>query len=224
MSWLHRILGSPLVNYRPDSFTLTSASKYSTLRQWLSDLAKSNRPVVLLCHFQSTFSEVQRMLDQFEFDFEIVAKSVTRPVLMRQFEDPTRRPLLTMASMLQACELAPVRHSSQDSLNIAIIVLERFPNPVRDQAIEQFARSLGCPVQLGYLLSFDDPLIRKLLGPNFIELMQQLGLGENDLVSSVMSSRALSRAIRRRVKRVVNEISAESPLEWLDVNNAMKRN
>jgi hypothetical protein len=223
MSWLQRILGSSRVNYRSDSFTLTTRGKYSRLRQWLNDLVERDRPIVLLCHFESTFLEIQTVLDQFEIDFDILARSLTRTVLMQQFEHGLRKPVLTMASMLQVDELAPSRSSALESLNLAVIVLERYPNPVRDELIESFARSLGCPVQLGYLLSFEDPLIRELLGQNFIDLMQQLGLGENDLVSSAMSSRALSRAIKRRSKNVVDETVAQSPLEWLAANRTSNR-
>ena len=223
MSWLQRLLASSRVTYRPDSFTLTSRGKYSRLRQWLNDLAESNRPVVLLCHFESTFLEIQDTLDQFEIDFDILAKSLTRTVLMQQFEQRPLKPALTLASMLQIDDLAPNRSSGIASMKLAMIVLERYPNPVRDELIERFARSLGCPVQLGYLLSFDDPLLRELLGQNFIDLMQQLGLGENDLVSSAMSSRALSRAIRRRIRNIVDETAAKSPLEWLAANRDLKR-
>lgn len=223
MSWLQRLLGSSRVTYRPDSFTLTSRGKYSRLRQWLSDLAETNRPVILLCHFESTFLEVQDSLDRFEIDFDILARSVTRALLTEQFEKETGKPALTMASMLQIDDLAPNQSSGLAYMKLAIIVLERYPNPARDQLIERFARSLGCPVQLGYLLSFEDPLLRALLGQDFIDLMQQLGLGEHDLVSSAMSSRALSRAIRRRIKGVVDEAAAKSPLEWLAENRPARR-
>lgn len=222
MLWLNRLLASPRVNSRPDSFTLTTASKYSTLIHWLRHFARNKQPVVMLCHFPSTFSEVQNVLDQNEQDFEILAETVTRTVLMRRFEGPTLTPQLTMASMLQIGELVPMPRSVGNSLNVALVVLERFPNPARDQEIEAFARNLGCRVQLGYLLSFEDPLLQELLGKPFIELMQQLGLRENDLVSSAMSSRAVSRAIRRRIQNVGKEVPADSPLEWLRANSASR--
>jgi hypothetical protein len=218
MSLLKRMLGSPRVDYRPDSFTLSSAGKYLTLCQWLRDLQQRQRPVVMLCHFESTFLEVQHELEHQAIDYEILAQAVTRPLLMREMERAAPRPLLTISSMLQSGPSAAsgVREGRLGS--IAMIALERYPRPARDEHVEDFARSLGCPVQLGYLLSFEDPLLRHLLGRDFIELMEQLGLRGNNLVTSAMSSRAVSRAIRRRSRGIVNEVSARSPQEWLAAN------
>ncbi len=203
----------------PDAFTLTVSRKYRTMCQWVVDLTRRGHRVIVLCHFQSTFLEIQTVLDEAGLEHEVLATRVSEEHLLRQLRASPPELMLTMAPMLESA--GPVVSDPRNSgPPLAIIVTERHPWPIHDRRLEQFSRNLNTDVALGYLLSFEDPVIRHFLGKNFIELMQQLGLRDHDLISSAMTHKALRRALRRATANVTDEIAAESPSRWLELNMA----
>ncbi len=204
--------------FHPDAYTLTCAGKLRTLREWVGDLLENGRAVLIICHFQSSFLEIQAALDEAGLEYEVLANRVHEDQLVAlvRRHDSTRV-MLTMAPMLEPSAL-PRSDPRRPIPSLAMIITERHPLPAPDRCLEQFARNLNTDVALGYLLSFDDPVVRHYLGPRFIELMQQLGMGSNDLISSAMTRRALDRAIRRNAISVTDELPADSPSHWLERN------
>lgn len=222
MSLFSRLLSAPRPQFRrfPDTFTLTETRKLTTLGSWVRDQS-AVQSVIVLTHFQSTFLSVQESLQETEIDFDILAE----PHDQFQFDarlasqDSGTRVYLTMSQMLQSrVNEQTVPPKPDPSRKLAVMVAERYPLAERDTALEDYFKQLPIYTSMGYLISFEDPILKFLLGQKFIDLMKQMGLGENDLVSSLITNRGLARKLRMATQSIENEIAAESPQEWIELN------
>ncbi|MGI9519206.1 MAG: hypothetical protein ACR2NP_19295 [Pirellulaceae bacterium] len=216
MSLFQRLFGKRGFHRFADSFTRTREAKFANLQRWVQTQSEQGRHVLVLAHFESTFLEAQAAIQQSGFDFEILARPQSQQQLVRTLYGSPAGITITMSQMLAPSEEPEYREAVD--LHIAMMITERYPLVERDVRLEDFARSLAARVNMGYLMSFEDPVIRRLLGDRFIFLMEQLGLGENDLVQSAMTERALQQRIRRATQSVVDEQEAGSPEQWLEVN------
>jgi hypothetical protein len=100
------------------------------------------------------------------------------------------------------------------------MVLERHPNLMEDRRIDQFARIWPFSVRLGYLLSLQDPVIEYCIHPNIIEVLKQLGLRDQQLVTSGIITRRLEKVLQRvnlppRSSSSGRSITEDSAEEWL---------
>ena len=87
------------------------------------------------------------------------------------------------------------RHSDQ---MVALMVLERHGDIRRDDSIESFCRSAPMPIELGYFLSLDDPLVKEVVSPTSRLVLEQMGLEEHELITSNLITRRLDKSLRRR--------------------------
>ena len=208
-----------------DSFAMTKAKKLETLCQWCGQQAQRGETVLVLAHFPSSFMENQDALMKSGLDFEIFAERMNPQMLTQWLNETDRRGqiFLSIAQMLEPTEASdPLSRSSTQTSGepkkLSVIVTERYPLVSHDERLETFFRSLQAKTSMGYLIAFDDPLVVGLLGQRFVDLMEQLGFNENELISSAMTYRGLARKIRKATASVTDEKSAESPEEWIALN------
>ena len=222
MSLLKRLLGRPRFRKHADTFTASRAVVHQQLGRWIELCLAKQQHVLLLTHFESTFADTVGSLEQAEIDFEIISEPTLADQLTAQMRIAPPGVWLTMPDVL---DYSP-RHGQTEfiDLNLAIIVLERHPMVVHDEKVERFAREMGGRVEMGYFLSLEDPVIRAVINRRTIELLKQLGLGQNDLVSSHMTSRALEKMLRRVTDQVQEESPAHSPEEWFELNLSSSAN
>lgn len=226
MPLFQRWFGKQKFRRLADSFTLTDSNKQATLCQWIRQQADAGDTVIVLCHFQSSFLQNQQAIQAAEIDFEILADPVDELNLANRIRTEFRgKVVLTMAAMLNQSpdttrlnnDLA-YREKNDNQPSVAVIVTERYPITSQDDMIESFFHQTQLPVAIGYVISFEDPMLRHLLGERFIALLKQLGLGSNDLISSTMTNKELSRQLVQATRSVENETVATSPEEWIELN------
>lgn len=216
MSLFQRLFGKYQFHRFPDSFTRTREAKFKSLQRWVRTQADQGRHVLVLAHFESTFLESQEAIQRAGIDYEILARPQSQQQLVRTLAESPANVTITMSQMLAPSEEPEYRESVD--LHVAMMITERYPLVDRDIRLEDFARSLAARVDMGYLMSFEDPIIRSLLGEKLIFLMEQLGLGDHHLIQSAMTERALQHKIRHATRSVVAEQEAGSPQEWLELN------
>ncbi|MDG2012679.1 MAG: hypothetical protein P8J33_04190 [Pirellulaceae bacterium] len=204
---------------------MTKATKLATLCQWTQQQSARGETVIILSHFPSSFLENQDALQDAGIDFEIIAERMDEPSFAQWLESSSGRGevLLTMAQMLALSPGDFTPASSQPNLPssdklLSVIVTERYPIVINDQHLEAFFRRVDRVVSMGYLISFDDPLVKGLLGERFVNLMEQLGFSDNELISSAMTYRGLARKLQKSTASVTQEQTAESPEEWIELN------
>lgn len=208
------------VSSLPDTFTLTREGKLETLRKWLGELTQADELVMLVAHFPATFSAVQQFLEQTGIDYAVVAESPAAEVLQRFYATSPKAVLLTLSSILP--KVAPERTGWQVQgvtlPRVTMIVLEASPILSEDERVNDYAADLRVKVRIGRLLSFEDPVLQATLGASYARIMEQLGLGRYDLVTSTMTSRALRRSLSRRTAKMSGPFNAFSAEEWLGAN------
>lgn len=204
----------------PDTFTLTQEGKLATLRKWLDELLVEDTQVMLIAHFPATFSGVQQFLERAGLDYNVVPEPPVAEVLRRHFAASPKAALLTLSSILPRTPSEQVRTPDLAAKlpRVTLVVLEASPVLSEDERIMAYAESLQRKVRIGRLLSFEDPLLQATLGENYARMMEQLGLGRNDLVTSSMTSRALKRCLMRRTGNMRGPLNAHSAEEWLSAN------
>jgi hypothetical protein len=208
------------VSCNPDTFTLTGEGKLETLRKWLGELTEEDEIVMLVAHFPATFSVVQQFLEQAGIDYAVVAEPPAADILQRFYAASPKAALLTLSSILPgvSSERTGWQVPGVTLPRVTMIVLEASPILSEDERVKDYAAGLRCKVRLGRLLSFEDPVLQATLGGNYARMMEQLGLGRNDLVTSTMTSRALRRSLSRRTAKTNGPFNAFSAEEWLAAN------
>ena len=204
---------------------MTKATKLATLCQWTQQQSAREETVLILSHFPSSFLENQDALQEAGIDFEIIAERMDEQTFSQWLETSSGpgQVVLTMAQMLDLTPGETDPTSSQPNLQksdkmLSVIVTERYPIVINDQQLEAFFRRVDRVVSMGYLISFDDPVVKGLLGERFVNLMEQLGFRDNELISSAMTYRGLARKLQKSTASVTEEQTAESPEEWIELN------
>jgi len=231
MPLFQRLFGKKKLNRLADSFTMTNVNHAATLCDWVIRQSQSGSCVVVLCHFQSSFVDNQSALQDAGIEFEILATPLDEEAFLKHVNDQVPsvnlnggKVILTMAPMLQSdpsldgLTARKPGHSLPAAGPFSVIVTERYPMTICDDKLELFFQKTDANVSIGYLISFQDPLLNRLLGDRFISLLKQLGMGDNDLISSMMTNRQLARQLARATATIENEVLADSPQEWIELN------
>lgn len=95
-----------------------------------------------------------------------------------------------------------------------VIFAEHYPLGSVEQIVFQKMNIKDVPV----LSAMDEPIFQQFGGERLIKLMQNLGLGENEIIGHAMISRAIGRAQQKIGKRVKIEKKANDPEEWFRSN------
>lgn len=182
-----------------DSYALTAAARNQGLLKALRYRLPLDQALLILVHFPQTFELVQSLLEEQQIDYDIGPLRLTPEFVLEQLptkSDGAANVLLALASTLDEVSLErplPV----QKKFKLSMMVLERHPLLDEDRRIELFARVCPCPVRLGYLLSLEDPVIRHCIHPTTIQVLQQLGLRDQELITSRLVSRRIDWALKR---------------------------
>lgn len=182
-----------------DSYALTTAARNQGLLKAVRYRLPTDRVIVILVHFPQTFELIQSLLEEEQIDYEVGPPRLPPEYLLETLPtkpDARANVLLTLASTLDEMALErplPV----QPKFKLSMMVLERHPRLEADRRIELFARICPCPVRLGYLLSLEDPVIRHCIPPLTVQVLQQLGLRDQELITSRMVSRRIDQVLKR---------------------------
>ena len=205
-----------------DAFALNREILSGGLKQRITLAQTQGRATWLIVHFTDTFTEVQKWLERWRLDYEIVSTKLTANNLER-FQ-PLRNESSTSQLKLILADLIPDPTGVSNSLagnaenHLAIIALERHPLIKHDDRLESFARSLPWKVEFGYFLALDDDVIKVSIDDQVIELLKQLGLGD-EIISSNMVARRLETVLRRRSDEFTGDTLCDSAVEWMEVNS-----
>lgn len=198
-----------------DSYALTFDSMLAGLLDALSARIEKGDTVFLLTHFQDSFLKMQSRLEKAGIGYSIIAEPVDSSVITRLADSSSNCVHLSMAQMLLS--ESPSGEKKQQP-HVSVVVCERHPMPAYDQAVAGWCRELPFPVELGYLLSLDDPTVSYVITDSVRRLLEQFGMGENELITSSMVSKRLSSVLRRKASKITEEVSADSASEWLELN------
>lgn len=206
----------------PDSYALTNQGVEKHLLEAIRFRQTIDGAIVLITHFPATFERVQQFLEDAGLSPEIAPLKFGPDYLLNLLESPTQDSPPVVLALAQTFDDSSLDRplASRRDLRVSFMVVERHPSLAEDRRLDQFARIWPFSVRLGYLLSLQDPVIRYCIHPMAIEVLKQLGLRDQQLVTSEMVSRRLEKVLQR-INLPASQSSPSRPLtedsaeEWL---------
>lgn len=198
-----------------DSFAFNLETQLDSLGEIVEAQGNAGKAIWLIVHFTDQFEVVQTQLETLGLDFEIVTTEIDPDNLSSTFKSPGNV-FLVLAQLIpdSVASLLEVDLSS----TIAMVMLERHPNPTHDHRIEQFARNVPVKTEFGYVLSFDHPVIQEVVNEQTMTVMKQLGLKESELISSTIVSRRIAAYVAKQAEQFHADIEASSAQQWIELN------
>lgn len=199
----------------PDHYGLTQATVHGGLRAALDARRGRDQVILLLVHFPATFERYQDWLESAAIDYEIAPARLSPERIKALAAEQMGRVFLALASALDESSLDRSWRVERQ-FNLSVLVLERHPWIELDRRIDQLCRIWPFMVRLGYYLSLEDPLLRAVLRPELIALLQQIGLNDQALVTSGVLTRRLDVVLGRLAKEgLASQIVADNSSDWL---------
>ena len=181
---------------RPDKIWLTTDAKFAGIANEVTKRATANPAAILLvAHFPDVLARLNG----------IVATATTAV--------PVKAVL--------ASNLAPGIADGLDldqSTTIDFLVAERHPLISADEQLESFAALLPCRCRLAYHLSLDDPLLKAFSSAWLQNVLEKLGMKEDEPIESELVVRRLKGALRKIESKSFGASNANSAAEWLEKN------
>ncbi|MEM9410550.1 MAG: hypothetical protein AAGA30_05520 [Planctomycetota bacterium] len=184
------------------------------LKSAIEDRLHLDEPLLLIVHFPDTFAELQDVLAEWEFDYQILDHRISPIDLKSQGHFKL---VLGLAELL----IDENHHCTAESdQKLSVIVAERHPSGKYDARLESYFRSARIRIDLGYLLSFEDATLKSIVNESALKIFDMFGMGENELVTSNMISRRIDRSQKRIAREVISNHPAESAEAWLKRNRS----
>lgn len=117
--------------------------------------------------------------------------------------------VLPAATILQADNVH--RESIQNKL---VVFVEHYPLRTTEQQLFAQLQLSDVPV----LSSLDEPFFRKFAGDRTIEIMQKLGMNEDEVLGHAMITKSIKNAQRKIESKIAFDHKAISQQEWMDKN------
>jgi hypothetical protein len=200
-----------------DAYSLDQTTKEHSLLSAARRRLEMDQAVLVLAHFPSTFFRIQDLLHEASIPYAIGNQTLTASNVQEHHDQNRQSVLLLLADTIQTVEARRIAAPSFP-VEINVLVAERYPLYHRDEVLETFLKQLPFSIRVGYFLSLEDPLVRAAINETLVRLMQQMGLKPGEMISSHLVSRRLNSWLKRVARQVTQELSANSPAEWLEQN------
>jgi len=181
----------------PDVIWVTRQAKFDgILRAVFGKLAERNRPaaIILVAQFGDCLNDLRALVDKL--------------------------PASNAVSFIAAEKLSKIGtpQVSDESQSVLIIVAERHPLRLHDDAILEFARGLACRAIVVFHVSLDDAVMRKLAGPWVKAVLAKLGHGEDRPIESPVVAGQLRKAQQKMASACTSDHPADSADAWIERN------
>lgn len=198
-----------------DKIWLDGNRKLDAICQDILEARADLSNALVLTHFKSTLAIVEARLRASEIEYTEYQPFDFSSLCFRGHEGESTAVWVGLASYFQARSSAPVEHSPSA---LRILIAEHHPMLTRDKAPLEVARSLTCDAQVIHYTSLTDPLLNHFGGDRIRGLMKQLGMEEQECISSPVIDRAIQTAQEKIQAQVQREMQTNSPEEWFRFN------
>lgn len=208
----------------PDMIWLANRARLEGVCQSLEEKSPKRPLPIVTSHFSDRLAEMRDLFNRNSIHFR-EADHLLRPhEIHREFAGgASTTPLLAPASLLAYNE--PPSAKDDPSYRVAVLVVERHPVAMFDERIERFAATIPCQSELQFFLSLDDAVMQMFAGERVREILQRLGMKEDEAITSKMVVRRLKGAQRKVKERyeslqglkrglALERLREEPPREW----------
>ncbi len=204
----------------PDCFALTRETLLRNLMDVLKRMRQDSdlprKTIFIAAHFPDAFFQLQTELDLNGIDYQII----TRPLDAQWFIDVGRAGTgcvyLALAEFLTETTFCGAERFSSP---LQLIVVDRHPEPFRDQALQQFGRSFPAVTRMGYFLALEDRVLASAVNETTLTVLKQMGIEDQGLVSSRIISKRISKVLAREQESRANAGQpTDSAEQWYESN------
>ena len=200
MGFLNWLKGSNSnVEELDDLIWISAAAKWAGVTESIAEaLAASDAPMVVLvvAHFDDCLADVRNWL---------TANAIDDPRVFALRADDVES---AKGSLLEL----------DDSHLVEMIVAERHPLLERDDYLVEFARQCGCRFRVTHHLALDDPLLQVIAGDWVRDVLEEMGLTEDEPIQSRMVSRRMRAAQKKITRNAGNKQVVDSASSWFKQN------
>lgn len=184
------------VTIAPERIWLTHDAKFSGLATEAEERSNSETVAILLvAHFPDVLEQLEFIVNHHTFN--VPCKAVSANDLNR--------------------ELAQSLHLDESAV-IDVIVGERHPLPSVDDRLAGFADELPCRCRFAHHVSLQDPVIRVFAGDWVTNVLNKMGMKEDEALESQMVSRRIRAAQQKIEGQASGSLDADSAAAWLERN------
>ena len=198
-----------------DKIWFDAERRLNAICQEALDAGADRTNVLVLAHFKTTLEKIEDALNARSIEYRSYSQLDFSSLCGRGFDTDGTGIWVGQASHFKPRSLPPSDHSP--SL-LRILVAEHHPMASRDEALLDAAGSLSCDAPVTYHTSMSDALMMHFGGERLRGLMKQLGMQEQECISSPIISRAIKTAQEKIEKQVQLEVETMSPEEWFKYN------
>jgi len=218
MSLLDSLFGKPNFLKFDDCYALDRERLWEALQNAFQSQLSQDNVVILVCHFAATFSAIQEKLIFADVEYEIATQRLTAAWLKNYKVHARGTVLLALADLIDEQADSQLKQPFDSTTQLAIMVCERHPLRKKDRRIERLGKAIPLPVQLGYFLALDDAVVSLAVNETTLQLLKQMGVEEQELVTSNMVTRRLNKVLDRIEKQIKSDLPADSVEDWLKIN------
>jgi len=221
MSFIEWITRRPGFRSLEDSFAINRASMLTGLRRAVVQQQKRCDEVLLVAHFFDTFVVLQDYLGREKIDYQIVDRSFEGSNFPIREDGKAGTVRLALASLIVDRPSEEPAGSSNKAKrpDVAVMVCERHPNYRCDKRLYDAVKQFDASVTIGYMLSLDDVVVKEIANPMVLQVLNQLGLDESEMIASHYLSRLLERRLHQNGRRYTGQQEADSAVEWIKLNS-----
>ena len=158
-------------------------------------IADGAAAILLVAHFAETREQLDRIVESLNLDHPLTV------VLVEDLESG-------FAERLRLDE----------TVQIDMIVAERHFLETEDERLIEFAEQLPCICRIGQHLSIDDPLLDLFVGETLRNMLEAMGMTEEESIDSPMVVRRIKGAQKKIASKANGNSPAHSAAEWLERN------
>jgi preprotein translocase subunit SecA len=107
---------------------------------------------------------------------------------------------------------------SPGTQEVVILFAEHYPLFKTEEKLLESLESFGSHVSFSFYNSFDDPLLTRFAAMNTTELVSKLGIKEDEVISSLLITKAIAGVQKKIGSKVKFELRAFSMEEWFENN------
>jgi len=217
MGLLDKIFNRNRTKRHLDSFALTRESLWQSIADAVKIQQSMDKSVFLISHFLDSFTSSQSLVETNQLDYDILEYPFS-PQWFKETGTDSKRVHLALADLLTPLEETIEQLENQPG--IALMVMEVHPLAWKDDLLMEFAQCLSGRVEIGYFMALEDAVLQRTVSKETIDVLRQLGLGDNDLITSSLISKRLKKLLRIQTAKVIEANEANSAIEWYEMHDA----
>ncbi len=192
---------------KEDKVWMHSAARYLNLTKDLEAMTGRGQTLLLSSFFGDTHLYLSELLEKTQISFNLCGSPgqiISGKINLIQAS------VLIKEKQLQAF--------SGPAGPLVIVLPEHHPLFGVEEGFFEALESCGGEVVCRFYLSLDDPLFQLFGAANIVQMMQRLGMAEEEHISHSLISQAIAKAQVKTEKKAKNAFSADSAEAWYNKN------